>query len=285
VIEEAADVNRIADEAAYPCVLKAQSAHHWRQGDNWELVGGRKAIEISSKSSLLTEYAAIARAEKRALLQEMVPGGDDCLVIVACYLDRQSRWVAGFNTQKVLQLPEKFGTGCIVKSVSRPELFERTARLLQTMGYSGVAEVEYKWDSVAGEYKLIEINPRPWDQHRLGFAGGIDVIYLAYCEHAGLPLPALGTPRDGYTWIAEDSFAAALLRAMFRGGPSPLAALRKAGGKKIYAIWWLWDPMPSLVYWVTWFIPELVRAGLRTIWTALRHGLLRRTKLQEGFHT
>jgi len=77
----------------------------------------------------------------------------------------------------------------------------------------------------------------------------------------------------------------ASLRALYRGGPQPWTALRKARGKKIYAIWWARDPMPSIVYWIGWFIPELFRAGFRAIWTALRGGLFGRAKLQEGFRT
>src|SRR5262249_35015040 len=157
VVKGTADVQRIVGEVTYPCVLKAVSAHHWRRGGNWELVGARKAIRIASDSELLAEYREIARAEERALVQEVVPGGDDCLTIVACYMDSQSRWAAGFNTQKVLQIPENFGTGCIVECVHRPDLFERTGRLLQSIGYTGIAEVEYKWDAAEAEYKLIEI--------------------------------------------------------------------------------------------------------------------------------
>ena len=36
-------------EVTYPCVLKPVSAHQWRQGNNWQIVGSRKAIGISSR--------------------------------------------------------------------------------------------------------------------------------------------------------------------------------------------------------------------------------------------
>src|SRR5581483_6857190 len=74
LIEGAADLERAAGEAAYPCVLKPLSAHHWRQGRNWELVGARKAIAVASEKELFDEYGAIARADRRALIQELVPG-------------------------------------------------------------------------------------------------------------------------------------------------------------------------------------------------------------------
>ena len=71
-------------------------------------------------------------------------------MITACYMDRNSNLVASFNTQKLLQAPEGFGTGCIVQAAHYPELLEPTVRLLKTMGFTGVAEVEYKWIPTAG---------------------------------------------------------------------------------------------------------------------------------------
>lgn len=270
LVQDAEGLERMIGEVRYPCVLKPLSAHYWRQGGNWELVGGRKAIAVASETELRAEYRAIARADHRALLQQMVTGPDDRLLIVACYMDRQSRWVAGFNTQKVLQVPEGFGTGCIVQSVARPELFGPTARLLEAMGYNGVAEVEYKFDAASGDYKLIEINPRPWDQHRLGNAAGVDLMYIAYCEHAGLPIPATPQPQPGHKWIAEDTFATAVLRSLFRGAPKLRVLLRLARGKRLYSIWSWKDPLPSLVYWTSRYIPDLIGAVVRAARTGTR---------------
>ena len=69
-------------------------------------------------------------------------GPTDRLLIAACYMSKKARWVAGFNTQKVLQIPEGFGTGCIVQSVARPEMFNPPRGCSEAMNYSGVAEVE-----------------------------------------------------------------------------------------------------------------------------------------------
>jgi D-aspartate ligase len=281
LVESVEDLERAAQEAAFPCVLKPLSAHYWRQGGNWDLVGARKAIAIESRAELRAEYHAIARADKRALLQEMVAGADDCLIIAACYLDREHRWVAGFNTQKVLQIPEGFGTGCIVQSVSRPELFERTRRLLEAMRFSGIAEVEYKWAAAANEYKLIEVNPRPWDQHRLGNAAGVDLIYMAYCDHARLPMPTPRTPAPGHKWIAEDTFVTAALRSLWNGNPKLGSLVRLSRGKRIYAIWSARDPLPSIGYFITMFFPKLVGDICRGLWMSCKSRLFGKANVQQ----
>jgi len=261
-IESKKDLLRIAGELTFPCVLKPVSAHHWR-GSNWQTVGGRKAIALSSFEELLAEYDQIARAESRALLQEMVPGGDQDLWIAACYMDRQSNFVAGFAAQKLLQVPELFGTGCIVQTVDVPELLASAAGLLRQMQFSGIAEVEYKWDAASGQHKLIEINPRPWDQHRMGKICGVDLIHIAYCDLAGLPLPRIEKQKTGQKWIAEDTFFWVFIKSLWKRDGKLGSLFRLARGERIYAIWSVRDPLPMLGYFTTRFVPELFKTFLQ----------------------
>jgi predicted ATP-grasp superfamily ATP-dependent carboligase len=142
------------------------------------------------------------------------------------------------------------------------------------MGFTGIAEVEYKWDTGRREYRLIEINPRPWDQHRLGKACGIDVIYLAYCEHAGLPMPDLSKALPGHKWIAEDAFIPSALRMLWRTDPKLRSLFRLARGKRLCAIWSAGDPLPFIAYW-TRFIPELLATGVRAVISGLKRSLFR----------
>lgn len=258
VVESAEEIASLAGVLRFPCVLKPVAAHEWRRGENWEAVGGRKAIGIAGLEELLAEYATISKAGKRVLIQEMIPGGDEALVIQACYLDRQSDFIAGFNTQKLVQTPENFGTGCIVRSADYPELLNPSLRLLREMRYTGIAEVEYKRDSTDGSYKLIEINPRPWDQHRLGKSCGMDLIYVAYCEHAGLPFPELRKKSAGHRWIAEDAFILGALQSLKCREGRTRSLFRLARGKRVFAIWSWKDPLPFLGYMVLRFFPAVV---------------------------
>jgi len=264
LIDGADDLARVAAGITYPCVLKPLEAHHWRAERNWEIVGARKAIAIASAEELLAEYEVVGRANRRALVQAIVPGGDDCLNVVACYVDREGRFVGGFNVQKLVQDPPGFGTGCIVQSADRPELFERTIRLLRAMEFTGIAEVEYKREGADGEYKLIEVNPRPWDQHRLGAVCGVDVIHLAYRDCAGLPTPEVRAQFTPCKWIAEDAFLMAVLRSIWRRDGGARRLFQQARGRKIYAIWAASDPMPFLAY-LAKLVPTLIGLALSAI--------------------
>lgn len=270
LIETEEGLRRSLPEITYPCVLKPASAHAWRQGMNWQIVGGRKAIQVSSPDHLLLEYERVSRASGRLLVQELVPGADDCLWIMACYLDFNSRWEAGFNIRKLVQYPEGFGTGCIVQAASREELVEPTRRLLENMHFSGIAEVEYKWDRETGLHKLIEVNPRPWDQHRLGKSCGTDLVYIAYCEQAGVPLPETQRKISQVKWIAEDAWLTAALRMLWRRDPKIGSLFRLAKGQRMYAIWSVRDPLPLLGYMLFRYLPSLIASVVAHLRARLR---------------
>lgn len=270
LVDGEAGFERILPSVKYPSVIKPVAAYEWRAGKNWQIVGGRKAIGIESPAQLRAEYRDVCRASSRALIQEMVPGNDAALIITACYLDRQSNWVAGFNTQKLIQEPEGFGTGCVLQSVNCPELFEPTIRLLQAMRFTGVAEVEYKRDERTGEFKLIEVNPRFWDQHRLGSAFGLDLAYMAYCEHAGLPLEIGPRRFETRKWVADDAFFATALRLLWRRSPRLHSLFHAARGKRIYGIWSLRDPLPFIGYFSLLVIPRILGMVAGAAWTACR---------------
>jgi len=247
-VESYEDLMRVSGEIVFPCVLKPLSAHLWRKADNWDRVGARKAIAVSSLDELEREYLAVAAADPRVLVQEIVGGGDEHLSVVACYMDRSSKPTASFSARKLLQAPEGFGTGCIVETAERPEPSAMAFRLLEHLGFTGIAEVEFKWDTLSRHYKLIEINPRPWDQHRLGAACGVDLIHLAYCDLAGVPKPEMLNRNAPCKWIAEDVLFLAMLRSLWKRDGKLGALRRMARGRKIYAIWSWADPLPSIAW-------------------------------------
>lgn len=268
VAQNAEELRHVAAAVIYPCVMKPLSSHLWRQHDNWERVGARKAVRIDSSEALLGEYRQISQADPRVLIQEMIEGGDDQLYVAACYLDRTSRMVAAFTARKLLQIPAGFGTGCIVETVDRPELLAPAARLLEGMRFTGIAEIEFKWDAATDRYMLIEINPRPWDQHSLGRVCGVDVIHLAYCEFAGAPRPVVQPAEPGHKWLAEDAFFMAALRALLTRDPQIRALFALVRGKRTYAIWSRRDIKPFVMYTLK-LIPDLARTGLRRILAAI----------------
>jgi predicted ATP-grasp superfamily ATP-dependent carboligase len=260
--EDLADVN---DDIGFPCVVKPVSSVQWRVGDNWSRVGGRKAFRVDSAEQLRQEYERLQAVSPELLIQEMIPGPADQIVVLGGYVDEKSEPLGYFTARKLLQSPDDFGTGCLVQSEPIPEIVDPTLKLWRALNYQGMAEVEYKYDPRDGHYKLIEINTRHWDQHQLGRASGINLTWAAYCHLTGRPAENMLKPVQRAQWVAEDTLLLHLLGAVIRPQQRTPHLWQKLSRPRMYGISAWNDPMPSCRYFVTVIFPQIVRGVFKKI--------------------
>ena len=235
-------------EVGYPCILKPVYSYRWHQGNNWDVVGGCKAIKIGSPKELADTYMRVRLAGDTVLLQEFVPGDDSQIFVAGLYFGRQGDLQGGFTARKLAQYPPEIGTGCLVEGTDNPEVMSLGTRLLRHLNYRGIAEVEFKRDARDGSYKLIEVNPRFWDQHRLGAACGVNLSYIAYRDLTGQPALPVHGQASGIYWVA----ARELIRHVghgvrYRRALDLRILWRLALAKKEWALFAWDDPLPALL--------------------------------------
>jgi D-aspartate ligase len=91
-------------------------------------------------------------------------------------------------------------TSTFVETIEAPRVAAEGERLLASVGYRGLAEVEFKLDPREDRLKVLDVNTRAWTWIGLGAAAGVDLPYLAWRYALGLPIsPAEGRP--GLAWI------------------------------------------------------------------------------------
>lgn len=262
VVSDAAQLTRAAEEVGFPCVVKPVHSVQWRLGNNWNLVGARKAFRVTSLSELEQEYKQVSEASPNILLQQWIPGNADQLVIWGGYVHPGSE-PAYFTARKIVQSPEEFGTGCVVENESISELVEPSLRLCRALGYEGMAEIEYKRDARDGSFKLIEVNPRHWDWHQLGNASGVDLSWIAYSHLSGKSVQPMKPQHVSAQWVAEDLLLLHVLRSARRGNFAPLKALRLLSTRHMYSIWSWKDMLPFFRYFLTILFPVVFRTVAR----------------------
>jgi predicted ATP-grasp superfamily ATP-dependent carboligase len=269
-LDSAAELDRVAEEVGFPCVVKPVSSFQWHQGDAWQRVGSRKAIRINDRKTLVSEYHEISQVTPQVLIQEWIPGGVDQIVVLGGYVGEDSELLSYFTARKILQSPDDCGTGCIVRSEPIDDIVEPTRTLFRALRYQGMAEVEYKYDARTGEYKLIEINTRHWDQHQLGDASGANLSWVAYCHLTGRSIPPAPESVAVATWIAEDALFLRLLRGIFHPNLRIPHLAAKISGPRMYAILAGGDPLPFLRYFCLTVLPDLPLQAARSIRGFLR---------------
>jgi D-aspartate ligase len=231
----------------YPLVVKPSYAQQWRVPGAAEAVARRKAILASSHAEVEEIYRRLEPYAPDLILQEWVDGPDDHCYVLGCYRSKSGAWLGWFTARKILQFPPEFGLGCVVRLVSNPEVRDLGMRLLESLAFWGTAEVEFKLDPITRTYRLIEVNPRHWDQHALGMACGVNLAYLAYSDLCGLSSPHPSEPNGGSAyWISGEglfrSITADLKR--FRFYPHHCTGLIRPGTR--FSVWDPADPLPFL---------------------------------------
>jgi D-aspartate ligase len=157
----------------------------------------RKAFGFSSPAEAREAYARFTDAGLTAVLQEYIPGASSAHVFVDGFVDRDGKVCATFARRRVRMFPPDFGNSTLTVSIARDEVSSAVAnltRLLEGIGYRGIFSAEFKLDARDDQFKILEINSRPW--WYIGFAAhcGVDVSTMAYRDALGLPVE----PVDGY---------------------------------------------------------------------------------------
>ena len=154
----------------YPVIVKPALSHVGVQR-----IGG-KALRCASAAEL-TDALERTR-ELDVLVQEFVPGGDDQLYTCGAFRGGDQR--LAFTGRKLKQHPPTLGISRLSEAVEIPEIVAGSLRLLEELGYEGVAQIEYKRDARDGVYRLMEVNARPWTWIGLATACGVNLPLAAH---------------------------------------------------------------------------------------------------------
>ena len=92
----------------------------------------------------------------------------------------QSQPRAAFVYKRLREYPVSGGPSTLRESVKNDELRDIALRLLESLGWKGLAMVEFRVDRRDGRPKLMEINPRLWGSLHLAIISGMDFPHMLY---------------------------------------------------------------------------------------------------------
>jgi D-aspartate ligase len=172
-----ADARAASEEIGLPVLVKPEHPVGFKQRFR------RQAFRCETLDEVEDAYT---RAEEfGAMVQELIPGGDDTLYTVGSYIARDGRPLGVFSGRKLRQTPPGIGTCRVGEAVWVQDAVDAALRLLETFDYFGLSQVEFKRDPRDGKFKLMEINPRLWQWHGLAAACGVDLPRIAYADLVG----------------------------------------------------------------------------------------------------
>ncbi len=197
-----ADVERFSQEAAFPVIVK---------GVDPRLPGGTTKTLLGRPEHLLEYYDTVVNsAEPNLLVQEYIPGEDDTVWMFNGYVNQRSTCLAAFTGQKLRQYPPYAGVASLGICLRNDAVGQMTSRFLDSVGYCGPVDVDYRYDGRDGSYKLLDVNPRIGATFRLFVAeNGMDVARVYYLDMTDQPVPSI-VPREGRKWMLEEDVRSCL---------------------------------------------------------------------------
>lgn len=196
-------------EPTFPVILKPHMG-----GGNSRIVKA-KVIRADDKASFVSSFTDAANeiGARNVVVQELVPGsGESQFSYVALW--HEGKPLAEFTARRTRQYPVDFGfTSTYVETVSEPALIEASHKLLKSLTFSGLVEIEFKRHALNGTLNILDVNPRPWAWLALSAAAGVDFGPMMWNAAQGHKPSVPAAAQIGTAWMyaARDFAAAATL--------------------------------------------------------------------------
>jgi predicted ATP-grasp superfamily ATP-dependent carboligase len=234
---------RTRDELAkldvrFPCVIKPTIRNANIHPKAWRADDRRALVAAYDKAKALV-------GADRIMVQELIPGDGSAQFSYAAIWDRGAP-VGSLVARRARQYPIDFGvTSTYVETIASPEIEAAAGRFLSSLNYSGLVEIEFKFDTRDGSYKMLDVNPRVWTWIALGAAAGIDFPLMQWRLATGEQV-APAAARLGVTWRYLSRDLVAAMQAMLAGTLSPIACVRSLRHAPASAVFASDDPLPGL---------------------------------------
>ncbi|HYW04942.1 MAG TPA: ATP-grasp domain-containing protein [Gammaproteobacteria bacterium] len=177
---------------ACPIMLKPRTPDAWHLPGLEAWLGECKARRVDTPGELARLGPRLLDAGAATLAQEYVPGPDEEHRDLHVFRESPARPPVWFSGRKLRVYPVHAGSATCAISESMPDLAALGLRALDALGYTGLANLNFKRHADTGRFMLLEINPRVSQWNILATRCGIDLPWCAYAAAAGLdvgPVP------------------------------------------------------------------------------------------------
>lgn len=216
--------------------------------------------------------------QTRIIAQQLIPGSGTG----AFFLRFAGKTHLKFAHRRLHEVPYTGGVSSLRESCHDDELTSLGERILDAIGYEGVAMVEFRRGAIDGKLYFLEINGRLWGSLALALHSGIDFPKaLVECYQNGQSTAATSNYRSGIKcrniFPGELAYLVSVLRATAAKGVDPPPSKVRAVGE-FFALslnptikhdWFWWsDPFPGIlqaVGTVTWIANRILQKGIHKL--------------------
>ena len=234
---------KMASSIAYPIVLKPTVMHIFHR------LFGKKAYLCKTPEELVERAKTISKIYPvdQLILQEFLQGGPQNLFSYGVFAINGVP-LAWIIANRIRQNPMDFGNSTtFAVTCYIPEIEEIAKKILSTTNYSGLAEIEFMYNSNNSRYEMLEVNTRAWKWHTLSELYGFGFLDEMIRYHNELPsLFSLKNRQVG--WIDSITDIAVSTKEILHRRMTFKYWIKSYRISKIHAAWAISDPLPSIMY-------------------------------------
>jgi D-aspartate ligase len=233
----------VKDALRYPAFIKPYWGYQWRR----HFGGLHKGFKVQSPDEFLSRFQEVLASGHSALVQSYITSPDDNLFSLSLYVSETGEVLAAFPRRQVRQYPPNSGTVTLAISEHNAGLVANGAHFCQSIGYRGIAGLEYKRDAEDNQYKLLDFNPRLMLSDGLTAYCGINLPLIQYLDLTGqTPAPRRETTQ-GVKWLESIADFHAFQQYHERGELTFKDWLKSLWGARVFALFAWDDPLPFLI--------------------------------------
>ena len=241
-ITSAKELENVFAELEFPLFIKALDVNSWRK----HIGSAIKGFVVWNEIELREKIIFLLSLNLEVILQEIICGPETNHYKYCACIGRDGRILLEFTLRKIRQCPIHYGVGAVVESIDYPEMIAEGRKLIQNIGYRGVGSAEFKFDPRDGKLKLIELNPRYWQQNSLATACGMNFPLMDYQEASGQsPLPVTEFVKN-IKWVNRHMDFTSFMHYREAGELTFLEWRKSLCGKKVHPDFTWDDPIPVL---------------------------------------
>ena len=166
-----------------------------------------KAFQVKGRAHALEIMSGLQREGKDGfpiLLQEYIPGETRHYYLVDGFVDRHGDIRALIARRRLSQYPPHFGNSSRSQTIPLEEVsgaVDSLRKLWSTLQYRGIFDAEFKYDTRDRQFKLLEINARPWWFIEFATRCGVDLCGMAYADALERPVEFLDRYETGRSCV------------------------------------------------------------------------------------
>ena len=168
------DINKL--DIIYPCIIKPAIMHTFYSQVKKKVFVCNNSLEL--KQNYVRASALIPKNE--IIIQDIIPGNSEHQYSV-CFMFDGDKPLVTLSARRARQHPPDFGNATTyAETVDIPELVDSAEKILKEIKFTGVCEVEFKFDTRDDTYKFLEVNPRTWKWHSIAEKSNSPILMSLY---------------------------------------------------------------------------------------------------------